>query len=247
MRLTWHGHCMAAVLAAHPAVASHLSAAWLRGLIRRSPARIEVTVPSSRRNGREFRIHFARLEPADSSEVDGIPSTSWARTLLDLTPISSDRQVERMLERSEELDSFDLRRLEDVLARTARHPGAARLGRAAEIYRPEPAFTRSRLERRFRSLVIRAGLPAAATNVVVEGFELDAYWPPERFAVELDVYETHGSRAAFERDREREDELLLVGIEMIRVTGMRLKREPRATVDRVAAHLERRRREQRLN
>lgn len=152
-----------------------------------------------------------------------------------------------MLERSEELDSFDLRRLEDVLARTARHPGAARLGRAAEIYRPEPAFTRSRLERRFRSLVIRAGLPAAATNVVVEGFELDAYWPPERFAVELDVYETHGSRAAFERDREREDELLLVGIEMIRVTGMRLKREPRATVDRVAAHLERRRREQRLN
>jgi very-short-patch-repair endonuclease len=234
---------MAAVLAAHPAVASHLSAAWLRGLIRQTPARIDVTAPSSRRNRREFRIHFAQLKSVDLSVVDGIPSTSWARTLLDLTPISSDRQVERMLERSEELDSFDLRRLEDVLERTSRHPGAVRLGRAAEIYRPEAVFTRSRLERRFRSLVRHAGLPAPATNVVVESFELDAYWATERFAVELDAYETHGSRAAFERDRERQDELLLIGIEMIRVTGMRLKREPRATIDRVAAHLERRRRE----
>ena len=29
-------------------------------------------------------------------------------------------------------------------------------------------------------------------NFNVAGFELDAYWEAERFAVELDVYETHG-------------------------------------------------------
>ena len=32
--LTWEGRCMAAVLAAVPAVASHLSAGWLWGLLR---------------------------------------------------------------------------------------------------------------------------------------------------------------------------------------------------------------------
>ena len=64
-------------------------------------------------------------------------------------------------------------------------------------------------------------------NFNVAGFELDAYWERERFAVELDVYETHGSRAAFERDRLRQEDLKLIGVEMTRVTGPRLDREPR--------------------
>ena len=89
---------------------------------------------------------------------------------------------------------------------------------------------------------LRAGLPPPQTNVVVEGYELDAYWEAEGFAVELDVYATHGSPRSFEADRERADDLLLAGIELIRVTDVRLDREPRETVARVAAHLARRRR-----
>ncbi len=38
----------------------------------------------------------------------------------------------------------------------------------------------------------------------------------------------------------RDDELLLAGIETIRVTGPRLDREPGAVVDSVRRHLERR-------
>lgn len=74
-------------------------------------------------------------------------------------------------------------------------------------------------------------------------FELDAYWQPEGFVVELDVYETHGSRAAFESDRLRQEELKLMGIEMIRVTGPRLYREPKAVIGRVATLLALRRRQ----
>jgi hypothetical protein len=51
--------------------------------------------------------------------------------------------------------------------------------------------------------------------------------------VELDVYETHGSPAAFERDRLRQEDLLLAGIRMTRVTGPRLKREPKQVIERV--------------
>jgi very-short-patch-repair endonuclease len=71
-------------------------------------------------------------------------------------------------------------------------------------------------------------------NYVEEGFELDAYWPEFRFAVELDVFETHGTRAAFERDRKRQEDLLLAGIQMTRVTGPRLEREPDEVIRRVA-------------
>ena len=44
--------------------------------------------------------------------------------------------------------------------------------------------------------------------------------------MELDVYETHGTHTAFERDRIRHEDLKLKGVEMIRVTGPRLEREP---------------------
>ena len=78
--------------------------------------------------------------------------------------------------------------------------------------------------------------------MVVEGYELDCYWEGEGFAVELDAFATHGSRPSFEADRERADDLLLAGIDLIRVTDVRLDREPQQTIARVAAHLERRRR-----
>jgi len=122
-----------------------------------------------------------------------------------------------------------------------------RLRRALGIYRDEPAFVRSRTEKRFLDLLRRSGLPVPATNVNVAGFELDAYWERERFVVELDVFETHGTRAAFERDRLREDDLQLLGIEMTRVTGPRLEGDPAAVVRRVGEHLRRRRRELGLN
>jgi hypothetical protein len=242
-RLTWEGRCMGAVLAARPAVASHLSAAWLWGLLRNRPGTIHVTVPTPRRARRAFILHFADLPARDRGEIEGIPVTSLARTQLDLAATLSMLRLERVLERSEELRSFDLLALEDVLSRAGHHPGVAKLRRALEIYREDPAFVRSKLEGRFLRLVKAAGLPVPSMNFVVAGFELDAYWERERFAVELDVYETHGTHGAFERDRLRQDDLLLIGVQMIRVTGPRLRQEPAATIERVAAHLERRRQE----
>ncbi|HWT90494.1 MAG TPA: hypothetical protein VN179_05210, partial [Solirubrobacterales bacterium] len=165
------------------------------------------------------------------------------RTLLDLAVRARPDQMERLLERAEELDLLDLRPLEALLDRAGGHRGRGRLRRALALYRPDPAFTRSRFERRFRSLVRAAGLPAPSMNFNVAGYELDAYWPQHRFAVELDLFETHGTRAAFERDRLRQEELKLLGIEMIRVTRPRLQREPEAVVRNLAALLERRRHE----
>jgi hypothetical protein len=234
---------LAAVLAARPAVASHLSAGWLWGILRYRPGTIHVTAPASRRAMRTFVVHCADLAARDWTTREGIPVTSLARTLLDLAGMLSVARLERAVERSEELRKFDLVALEELLDRAGHHPGAGKLRRALAIYQDDPAIERSKLEWRFRELVKAAGLPAPSMNFNVFGYELDAYWEPERFVVELDVYETHGSHAAFERDRLRQEDLKLKGVEMIRVTGPRLDREPEAIVKRVAAHLERRRRE----
>jgi hypothetical protein len=248
--LTWHAWCMAGVLGAEPtetdevvwpAVASHACAAYLWGIYRYEPGTIHVTAPIRRRAKRRFRVHFSSiLTEDDRGSRDGIPVTALARTLLDLAIRARPDQLDRHLERAEELGLFDLPAFETLLARAGGHRGRGPLARALAIYQPDPSFTRSKVERRFRCAVIAAGLPAPAMNYNAEGFELDAYWPDLRFAVELDLYETHGSRAAFERDRLRQEELKLRGIELIRVTGPRFRREPQQVINRISALLRRR-------
>jgi very-short-patch-repair endonuclease len=234
--------CLAAVLARPGSVASHRTAAWIHGLRRSQPGTIHLTAPTRQTVKRDFIVHYARLEPEDRVVVDGIPVTSPARTVLDLAPDETRHDLGRLLRRADDLRLLDRRCFDALAARAGGHPGRLKFAAALDAYTPETGILRSDLERRFRRLVITAGLPVPQTNVVVEGYELDAYWEAEGFAVELDVYATHGSRLSFEKDRERADDLLLAGIELIRVTDVRLERESQQTIARVAAHLERRRR-----
>jgi hypothetical protein len=234
-RVPTAGLCLAAVLASGPeALLSHASAAWLWEISRRGPAPFEVTSPQPRRPRPPLRLHHARnLTVEDRYVIDNIPVTSLARTYLDLAATVPHHALERSLDSGEQCGLFDLGPVEAVLARNAGHPGAGRLRRALGIYRPLNVL-RSGLEGCFLERVRKAGLPEPSTNITVGGYELDVYWPEERFVVELDVYETHGTHAAFENDRLRQEDLLLLGIGMIRVTGPRFDREPQAVIERVA-------------
>jgi hypothetical protein len=223
-------------------VASHTTAAWLWGLLGARPGTTHVTATTRRHAKASIRLHFARLHADDRTMREGIPVTSLPRTFLDLAAILPSSRLDGMIERAERTGLFDLDPVEALLARTAGHPGNGALRRALALYRNEPAFTRSRLELRFLDLVRRSDLPMPSTNAFVEGHELDAYWPQERFAVELDGYEFHRTRAAFERDRLRQEELKLAGVEMIRVTSRRIDEEPQQLVERIGTLLKRRHR-----
>jgi hypothetical protein len=240
-RISPYGHCLAAVLACGPrALLSHGSAAWLWGISRYGPAPLAVTGPQPRKPRLPIQIHRSTiLTEADRAIEENIPVTALPRTLLDCAGESRFSQLQRMLERGEELRLFDLGPVEELLGRSRGHAGWGRLRRAIALYQPVP-FTRSGFETLFFEAVLRAGLPRPATNFVEAGFELDVYWPEPRFAVELDSYATHGTNAAFERDHLRDEELKLAGIEMIRVTDVRFHREPAAVLERVAALLGRR-------
>jgi very-short-patch-repair endonuclease len=145
------------------------------------------------------------------------------------------------LDNARRLGLLDLITIDELISRSSGFRGVARLRAALEIHRPT-AFTRSDLERHFLALVRRSGLPPPSTNLFVEGYELDAYWPAERFAVELDTYDYHGTPAAFEADRVRQENLKLAGIEMVRITGIRMNREPNAVANRLHRLLAQRRR-----
>lgn len=242
-KLSPYGHCLAAVLACGPnALLSHMSAAWLWGIAKNRPAPFHVTGPVRRRRRLPVRIHHSQiLEPADRAVVDNIPATALPRTLLDVAA-TAPRRLDHLLDAAERGGLFDLRAVESLLARAGGHRGVGPLRRALRIYLPTDT-TFSGLERRFLAAVRGAGLPSPSANLAVDGFMLDVYWPELRFAVELDVYETHGSHASFESDRLRQEELKLHGVEMIRITGPRFDIDPGGVIDRLKRHLAQRRNE----
>jgi very-short-patch-repair endonuclease len=237
------GHCLAAVLSyGNSAMLSHRSAAWLWGLTSRFTSPVEVTAASPRRTRPAIRIHSAlALTPDDTASWEGIPVTAIPRTLLDFAAIDP-LYLGRALDNAQRLGLLDLIAIDALIARSRGFRGVARLRDALDIHRA-PSFTRSSLERNFLKLVRRAGLPRPSMNLFIKGYELDAYWPVERFAVELDTYDYHGSASAFEADRIRQEDLKLAGIEMTRVTGVRMDREPRAVTSRLRRLLSQRRRE----
>lgn len=230
------GVYMAAVLACGPgALLSHVAAADHLGL-RQSAARlVDVTAPGRNRRGRPgLRLHHPRgLGSRDRRLEDGIPVTSVARTLLDLADVLRPRQLERAFEAAERLRLLDLRAVEELLDRSRRRAGVDALRAVIAAQSGPVPETRSELERRFLDICSDAGIPRPEVNVLVEGLEVDALWRRERVVVELDGRRYHGTGAAFERDRRRDERLQLADHVVLRFTALRLGTEPASAADAV--------------
>jgi hypothetical protein len=223
------GRRMAAVLACGPGtVMSHGTAGDALGILPRASAVIEVTIP--RRSGVTrpgITIHRSEtLTPEDCMTVDAIPCTTPARTLTDLATRVSAWTLSQAIENSERLRLFD----------GAKLGGArGRLRTALENYAGEPPPTRRDFERRALALFARAGLPSPAVNSLVGEFEVDFCWPGRRLIVEADSFEFHGTRAAFERDRRRDQQLRIAGWTTVRITWRQLCEQPADLIAAIAA------------
>lgn len=151
--------------------------------------------------------------------------TTVARTLFDFAEVSSYEEVKKAAEAADRRNLLRIRELEGVFEH-GRGRRALRPVRRLLVELGAPVEGRSPLEIRFAEFLREHGIPAPAQNVLVLGHEVDALWPAAKLVVELDSWEHHGHRAAFERDRTRDPKLLLAGYRTIRVTHRRLNDEP---------------------
>lgn len=209
------------------AVIGHWSAAYLWGLIKAPPDQVHVTVIGAARRPRNG-IMIRRttcLSRQDIRRRQGLRLTSPARTIIDLAAHADLRTLERLTAEARVLKLLRDGELEKALARAGRRPGVARM-RALLHHESGPVLTRSEAERRMRRLVQAAGLPIPVANARVGGYEVDFYWPGKRVIVEVDGYEFHGHRAAFERDRRKGLALTAGGDELIRISAGQLVYEP---------------------
>ncbi|MGH2993485.1 MAG: type IV toxin-antitoxin system AbiEi family antitoxin domain-containing protein [Solirubrobacterales bacterium] len=226
---TPHARWMAAVLACGAgAVLSHASAGMLWEIVERRPGPAHVTAPSGRHRRQGIILHRGRDLDVSGTVHNGIPVTTPSATILDLAAALSARRLERSLEAADRRELLDVAELSRI-CETRGRKGTRRLHSLLAQYRRLPA-TRSELERRFLLLCDRARLPKPAVNVPVEGLEVDCLWPAKRVVIELDGYEFHRGRAAFERDRRRDATLQLAGYRVLRVTHRRLAEDAGSVV-----------------
>lgn len=241
-RINQRGHWLAAVLACDEgALLSHRSAAALWGLARQRVSFVDVTGRAGRqfRPGRDgIRLHRGRLHDEDRAERAGIPVTTVARTLFDLAEVVDRRHLRRAWEEADRLGLLRLHAVEGVCNRGyGRH--ALRPIRPLLAEARAPVTTRSPLEDRFAEFYREhlADLPAPQTNVSILGHEVDAYWPAHRLVVEMDSWQFHGHRTAFEHDRARDAAMQSAGYRVLRLTHRRLCDEPTAVASQLRALL----------
>ena len=220
-------------------VVSHRSAVALWGLAAAPADVVEVTVVGCvRRHRKGIGVHCVpHLHPAERTLYNGIPITSPARALLDFASEAEGDELERAIGEAYALKLTTERQLRRTIARNPHRTGVAAL--RAELDREGgPAWTRSQAERRMKALLRKARLPIALVNRRVAGFEADFLWPDCKLIVEVDGYQFHGHRQAFEHDRKRDAAHALAGYMVIRVTWIQLTREPMAVAVTIARALE---------
>jgi very-short-patch-repair endonuclease len=170
-------------------------------------------------------VHKARaLHPRDTTRHHGIPTTTPARTLLDLADHLPPRALERALAKAEVLRLTNRGELRALLERSPGRRGAL----AKILARDAQAPTRSELEERFLAFLDAHHLPRPLVNRRVLGYEVDFHWPAHRLVVELDGYAFHAHRQAFEDDRARDATLQAHGWRVVRLTDRRLGEHARA-------------------
>jgi hypothetical protein len=222
----------AAVLACgRSALLSHGSAASLWGIYDRWWTPFEVIVETARRRP-GIRSHRATVDRKDVRRHLGIRVTSPARTVFDIAPRLTDRALTRAVNELRIERRLNLEQLAELVARLPRHPGARRVKPLIETPKGP---TRSELEDAFVAFTKRFGLPQPELNARVAGYEVDALFREQRVIVELDGYQFHGTRQAFEKDRERDAATLAAGFVTVRITWERLTESPEKEADRLNA------------
>jgi very-short-patch-repair endonuclease len=147
-----------------------------------------------------------------------------ARTLFDMAEFVGFKRLESAWEEADRLNLLQLSAVERVCERGYGRRALRPIRRLLAEARAA-AITHSPLEDDFAAFCQERRLPMPSFNTTLMGFEIEALWPAQRLAAELDSWSFHRHRAAFERDRARDAALQAAGYRTIRITHKRLHNE----------------------
>jgi hypothetical protein len=224
---SWEQCLLAACLARPGAHASFRAAAALWMVVGFDRDVLEITAPGRHRvRLAEVVVHRSTVwGPDHVTRRSGIPVTSVARTLCDLTAVVPARVVERAVDDALRRRLLTLRSLERV-ADALDGQGRLRCTVTRGILRArQPGFDPggSSEELRILRLLVRAGLPKPVQQwrVQFEGrtARADLAYPELGIVIEYDGWDFHAPRSVFDRDRDRGNAFELLELTVLRFTS----------------------------
>lgn len=208
------------------AAASGLAAAWWHGITKFAPDIVEVTVPRDARLRRQpgTRLRRRDLRRADVVERKGLRVTEPALTVVEAAARRGGgaKLMDAALQRHVELRQLWRAHLRNK----GRHgsPAARRLLQAASD------GARSEAERLLIRLLKEAGITGWRTNYPVGGYKVDVTFPTQQVAIETDGWAFHSDQDAFQQDRQRQNNIALLGWQILRFTWLDLTEYPQRVI-----------------
>jgi very-short-patch-repair endonuclease len=242
-RLTPKRRWMAAVLACGDGAAlSHRSAAALWGIGAERRGVIDISMMRrAELKRRGLRVRGRPSLTADRvTSHDGIPVTTPVQTLVDLSTELPPSGVERAVNEADKRDLIDPEALRAELDGFLGEPGAKAL--CSLLDKRTFRLSDSDLEVLFRPIAMEAGLLLPLTKQVVNGFEVDFFWPDLGLVVETDGLRYHRTPSSQTRDARRDRAHVLAGMTPLRFTHYEIKYESsrvRSELRRIATTLTR--------
>ena len=224
---SWERRAMTALLLCGPdAMLSGFSAARAWGLISNN-RQIEILVNGQRR----VRVPGAKIkrssvvEPSDQAKTRGLRVTSLSRTLIELSPRRTPDEIGELLDtaiREYRLNTARVEKRAKELILPGRSSTASLLTALAERG-PGYDAGRSTFESRILNALSKAEVPPPVRQHPVRRLDgemafLDIAYPDEKVSVEADSWKFHSSKASFDADRIRHNELVLLGWDVLHVT-----------------------------
>ena len=184
---------------------------------------VHVTVPRNvKRPAREgIIVHRRQLVVEDCPLVQGLPATSLARTLLDISVCLPLEDAVAAADAALRERKIELTELLAAARRLQRHPELPRINECLTYIDPRSG---SVPESRVRVALRQAGLPVPISQYeVFHGDRLiarvDFAWPRHKLILEVDGWRYHSDDPAFLHDRVKQNELVQIGWRVLRVTA----------------------------
>lgn len=216
------------------ATASGLAAAWWHDVTKYPPESVEVTVPRASNHRPRFgtRIRRRDLGPADIVERRGLRVTSLPLTVVEAAARKGGgaKLMDSALQRHVELRELWRAHLRNK----GRHgsPAARRLLIAAAD------GARSAAERLLVKLLREAKITGWKANRRVGRYVVDVAFPGLKIAIETDGWAFHSDQEDFQRDRVKQNELALLGWQVLRFTWLDLTEYPQRVVAEIAVAIQ---------
>ncbi|WP_135452455.1 type IV toxin-antitoxin system AbiEi family antitoxin domain-containing protein [Mycobacterium sp. DL99] len=216
------------------AVATGLAAAWWHGITKYPPETVEATTPrASRLRGHPgTKLRRRDLDPADIVERRGLRVTALPLTVVEAAARRGGgaKLMDSALQRHTELR--DLWRAH--LRNKGRHgsPAARRLLIAASD------GARSEAERLLIKLLREARITGWKANYRLSRYVIDVAFPAHKVAIETDGWAFHSDQEDFQKDRVKQNEIALMGWQVLRFTWLDLTEFPQRVIAEIRFAME---------